>query len=520
MVTEFIERHNLWLLKTGYSTSIGLNKTKEEIVTYGQQSGTSRTRARYQTIGLFSGPLLAASLMVMPPLPGMTPEGWNVVALMALMGCWWATEAIPVPATSLIPLAWLPLFDVTTASGASMPYANPVIFLLLGGFILAMGLQRWQLHRRLALIILSRFASKPHHLIGGFMVVSATLSMWISNTASVLMLLPIAAHVTAHVLHKNQHEHPFAISLYLGIAYAASIGGLGTIIGTPPNAFVVGFIKQSQNIEISFLQWMAFGVPVVACMVPAAWFVLTKLAFPFETGNLVSAKGLVQRELDEMGPISVPERRTAYIFGAAAIAWMFLLPLRSATGLSGLSNMVVAIVGALAMFLVPAGGKETRGQALLDWEDALTLPWGVILMFGGGLSLAGAIQTTGLASWLGVALGGLAAMDIIFILASLTALVIFLTEITSNTATVAALVPIFAALAVAAEIDPVILAVPLAMAGSCAFMLPVATGPNAVVFSSGQVSVPQMISAGFRLNFLGIAVITLVTYALVPLIFS
>ena len=477
-------------------------------------------RQTYQRVGLVLGPVLAALLFVLPAPDALTPEAWSVVAVAAWMATWWATEAIPVPATSLLPLVLLPLLGVMGVREAAAPYASPVIFLLLGGFIIAMGIQRWNLHRRIALHILLAFGRHPSALVGGFMLAAALLSMWVSNTATTLMLLPIALSVAEQVLGKGSTRHPFTICLILGVAYAASIGGLGTIIGTPPSAFVVQLVADTQGIDISFLEWMAFGIPIVALMLPMTWYVLTHWVFRFEPETVTGGDEVVRRELEAMGPITTPEIRTAVVFAVAAVSWMSLLLLRKIPGLEALSNMGIAVMGAVAMFLVPSGSKSEPGSFLLDWDAAVKLPWGVVLLFGGGLSLAAAIQATGLAVWLGDGLSVLTTFHMIVLIGALVALIIFLTELTSNTATVAAIVPVLAAIAGAADFAPILLAAPAAMAGSCAFMLPVATAPNAIVFATGHVTIPQMVKAGFRLNLIGIAVITLVCYTLVPRIFG
>ncbi|MCG8503565.1 MAG: DASS family sodium-coupled anion symporter [Sphingomonadales bacterium] len=477
-------------------------------------------RQTYQRVGLVLGPALAALLFVLPAPDALTPEAWSVVAVAAWMATWWATEAIPVPATSLLPLVLLPLLGVMGVREAAAPYASPVIFLLLGGFIIAMGIQRWNLHRRIALHILLAFGRHPSALVGGFMLAAALLSMWVSNTATTLMLLPIALSVAEQVLGKGSTRHPFTICLILGVAYAASIGGLGTIIGTPPNAFVVQLVADTQGIDISFLEWMAFGIPIVALMLPMTWYVLTHWVFRFAPEDVVGGDAVVRRELEAMGPITTPEIRTAAVFAVAAVSWMSLLLLRKIPGLEALSNMGIAVMGAVAMFLVPSGSKSEPGSFLLDWDAAVKLPWGVVLLFGGGLSLAAAIQATGLAVWLGDSLSVLTTFHMVIIIGALVALIIFLTELTSNTATVAAIVPVLAAIAGAADFAPILLAAPAAMAGSSAFMLPVATAPNAIVFATGHVTIPQMVKAGFRLNLIGIAVITLVCFTLVPRIFG
>lgn len=477
-------------------------------------------RARYQTVGLWLGPLAFLVLLFVPAPATLAPAGWTVVALAAWMGTWWATEAIPVPATSLLPLVVLPMTGVTSLAEASRPFSEPVIYLLLGGFIMAMGMQRHALERRIALNIVARSGDHPAALVFGFMVASAFLSMWVSNTATTLMMLPIAMTVASALLGSEQPRHPFAIALLLGVAYAASIGGLGTIIGTPPNAFVVGFVREAQGYEIAFIEWMAFGVPVVLVMIPAAWLVLTRWCFRFAPDDLRGGQAVVAEALAKLGTMRTAERRVAMIFAAAGLCWSFSILLRRLPGLGGLSDTVIAVAGALAMFLIPAGGDAPRGRALLDWESATKLPWGVVLLFGGGLSLAAAIRATGLAEWLGTGLAPLTGAPLILLIGSIVLLIIFLTELTSNTATVAALVPILGSIADVGNFAPILLAAPAAMAGSSAFMLPVATGPNAIVYASGRIRVPDMVRAGFRLNLLGTILITAVCWLIVPRLFD
>lgn len=490
-------------------------------------AGSTRvSRSKVQKIGLFLGPLLALFLWQLPLPVGMTIGAWHTIAIVLWLGCWWSTEAIPIPAASLLPIIMLPLADITTTAEATLPYAKPVIFLLLGGFIAAMAMQKWQLHRRIALNILARVGEHPAHLIAGFMAACALLSMWISNTATTLMIVPIALTVAQTIVGNEQSIRRFTIALLIGCAWASSIGGLGTIIGTPPNVFVVDFIANSLDREISFGQWMLFAVPIVCVMVPAAWLVLTKIAFPFKGDSIRGGQDVVQAELAALGPITTPEKRVAYVMGAMAFFWSFrglLVEIDFLTEtlpfLVKLKDTHIAVAGALAMFLVPAGDK-IKTSSLLDWETATKLPWGVLLLFGGGMSLAAAIQSTGLAIWLGQSMSVLAAAPLILIILSIVLLVIFLTELTSNTATTAALVPVLGALATTAGIDPIMLAAPTAMAASCAFMLPVATGPNAVVFSTGEITVPDMVRSGIWLNILGTVIVTGLCYLLLPLVFG
>ena len=479
-----------------------------------------RGRARYQDIGLVVGPLLGLAILLAPAPAGLPPDAWTVVALAAWMASWWATEAIPVPATSLLPIIVLPLAGVSGLADATRPFAEPVIFLLLGGFIMAMAMQKWDLHKRIALNIVARSGAHPAGLILGFMVAAALLSMWISNTATTLMMVPIALTTAATLLGKTDSEHPFFKAVLLGVAWSASIGGLGTIIGTPPNAFVVGFVREAQGLDIAFIAWMAFGVPVVALMIPAAWFVLTRLSFRFDAADLHGGQAVVADQRAALGRMSIAEKRTAVVFAVIGLGWVTRPLLNDLPGLGGLTDTGIAVIGAVAMFLVPAGKATRRGTALLDWESAVRLPWGVILLFGGGLSLAAAIRDTGLAQWLGGALSPLTDFPLIVLMLALVLLIIFLTELTSNTATVAALVPILGSIADAGQFAPILLAAPAAMAGSSAFMLPVATAPNAIVFASGQVHIPDMVRAGLKLNLIGTVLITAACYLLVPLVFG
>jgi len=475
-------------------------------------------RPLYQRIGLVAGPLLFLLVILMDPPAGMSDAAWKTVAVAALMAAWWATEAIPLPVTSLVPIVMLPILGVVPVKAATGPYAAPVIFLLMGGFIAAMGMQKWHLHRRIALAILSQAGDRPGALIGGFMATAAILSMWISNTATALLIVPIAITVAETILGPRANGHSFMIALLIGCAWSASIGGLGTYIGTPPNLFVKGFILDATGRDITFLDWMAFAVPVVAVMVPLAWFVLTRICFRFDAETVKGGAAVIAEERAAIGGWTKPEKRVAIVMGAMAFAWAFLPFLADLMPfLKGIDDTHVAVAGAIAMFLVPSGNKD--GSALLDWPTAVRLPWGVILLFGGGLSLAAAVQSTGLAEWLGTSMSGITAAPLILIMFAVTLLVIFLTELTSNTATVAALVPIMAALATSAHVDPLYLAVPVALAGSSAFMLPVATGPNAVVFTTGYLRVPHMVKAGLMLNIAGSFVITGLCYWLLPIIF-
>lgn len=472
-------------------------------------------------IGLALGLLALIYTMSSEPPANMSEQAWVTAGIGMLMVVWWATQVLPVPVTSLLPIVLFPLIGISSVREAAAPYANPVIFLLLGGFIIATALQRWQLHRRLALLILRLAGSHPHSIVGGFMSASAFLSMWISNTATTIMMLPIAISLAQVMLGGQSKEivDKFTICLLLGIAYAASIGGLGTLIGTPPNAMMAAFMTEVYGINIGFAEWMTFGIPIMCLLLPLAWLLLTRLIFTFDLPHNKSIVKTVDSELESMGPISTPEKRTAIVFSLIALAWVIRPGLQKLPGLAELSDTTIAIAGAISLFLIPSGDKLKRNTQLLDWATAMSIPWGVLLLFGGGLSLAAMISSSGLAIWLGSVLSVLTNFHIFILILSIVTLVVFLTELTSNTATTATLLPVLGGIATAAYIEPMLLIAPMALAASCAFMLPVATAPNAIVFGSGKVSIPQMVKAGFCLNLLVITLIPPMAYLLIPIIF-
>ncbi len=480
-------------------------------------------RKTYQKVGLYLGPFLAIAVFLLPAPGGLSTEAWRVVAFALWMAAWWGTEAVPIPITSLIPLAAFPVLGIHGMRETAAPYANPVIFLLLGGFIMAMALQRWKVHRRIALTILLKFKNQPGALVGGFMVTAAALSMWISNTATAIMMIPIALSVASSVKTDSINRQTFTTVLLLGTAYAASIGGFGTLIGTPPNALVRAYMEQTTGVVISFTDWMLLGVPAVLALLPAAWVILTRVAYRMKPFKGSSGHDYVKKELEKMGPMKVPEKRVFMLFGLIALSWIsrpFLAEFTDISFFSNLSDTGIAIFGAILMFLIPAGKTAGKGIFLLDWDWAVKLPWGVILLFGGGLSLAATIQATGLSTWLGAGLEGFTHYHLFILVTALVTLVVFLTELTSNTATTAALLPILGAIAGGGHIDPLMLAAPAALAASCAFMLPVATGPNAIIFASGQITIPEMSKGGIGINFAAIVILSTLCYMLVPMIFG
>ncbi len=472
------------------------------------------------TIGWLAGPALLLLTILLPAPEGMSDLAWRTAGIAMLLATWWATEVLPIPVTALLPIVLFPAMGIMTTTESSAPYANPTIFLLLGGFLIAMGLEKWNLHRRLALNLLVRTGSNPAKVLAGFMGITAFLSMWISNTASTLMMIPIALSTVSGLAKTHEHDR-FIVSLILGIAYAASIGGLGTLIGTPPNLLLAAFIRQTYGYEISFLDWMLLGIPVVLVLLCLTWWILHKWAYPIDNSNIHLSQDSITSELQQLGTLSTPEKRLAVMFVLVASAWILRVPFQQHFSVMlWLDDTLIAVIGAIAMFMIPAGNPPNKNGALMDWERTRSLPWGVLLLFGAGLSLANGIEKTGLALWFGEYLSDATMLPPLIMITGLVTLVIFMTELTSNTATTATLLPILAALAMAGNLStPMLLFVPATLAASCAFMLPVATAPNAVVYATGNITIAQMASTGFKLNLAAIVVITAMTYWLIPIIF-
>ena len=455
--------------------------------------------------------------MLLAPPASIEPAPWRAATLAVLMAILWVTEAIPIPATALLPILVLPLLGVMSIKDAAAPYANPVIYLFMGGFMIAGALQQCGLHRRIALSVIALVGDRPTNQIAGFMGATALISMWVSNTATVAMMLPIAISVIDVAERDGQERDPnFALALMLGVAYAASIGGLGTLIGTPPNALLAGFMLESYGITIGFARWMLLGVPLVAVALPICWLFLCRIMFPVSSGRIAGGSATVRHELSGMGKPSRAEITVATITALTAAAWV-LQPLL-AHRLPGISDAGIAVAGAMLLFLVPVSVK--RWEFGLSWRQAEKLPWAVLVLFGGGLSLANAIQKTGLATIIGGALEVLGRYPLPVLALAVTAVVIFLTELTSNTATAAAFLPVVASLAIGIGGHPLMLAVPAALAASCAFMLPVATPPNAIVFGSGRVPLAAMARAGVWMNLLMIGLIMAALFTIAPVLFG
>ena len=469
--------------------------------------------------GFLFGVLSAIVVLLFPTPESLSYEAHKTAALFLLMGVWWATEAVPVPVTALVPLAAFPILGIVDIQSAANPYANKTIYLFFGGFLLATAIQKWDLHKRIALFVLENVGSNGASLVLGFMVTAALISMWVMNTATTIMLLPIGLAVitvvkeTVKGLSEEETEN-FQLSLLLGIAYGATIGGMSTLIGTGPNGMLAAFMSDNYNLDISFVDWMKVGVPLSAVMLPSSWLILTRVIYPVKFETSQETTDLLTTMKQELGTFDGPEVKVFFVFVATALAWMFRTVLDDIPGLTGLSDAGIAMISALVLFLLPSGHEEKKGP-LLEWQDAQeNVPWGLLVLFGGGLSLANAVQSTGLAIWIGNLIPS--DISIVLIVILVVTLIIFLTELTSNMATTATFLPVVAALAIQSEFDPILVTAAVALAASCAFMLPVATPPNAIVFGSGLIKVPQMAKAGFLLNVLGIIVVSLVAAISVP----
>ncbi|MFO7646727.1 MULTISPECIES: SLC13 family permease [Halomonas] len=472
-----------------------------------------RVRRAKVTLGLFLGPLAALGLLLMEAPADMPPAAWQVVALTAWMATWWVLEPVPIAVTALLPVAVLPLLGVGTINEVAVPYANPLIFLFLGGFLLAEAIQRWGLHRRIAMLVLRVSGSRPDRLVGGFMIATAALSMWVSNTATAALMVPIGLSVLAMLERQGGSgaSRHTALTLLLGIALAANIGGMGTLIGTPPNALLAGFMGDSYGIEIGFAQWMAVAVPPSLLLLALGWWLLTRWVYPVARDEVPGVAQLLADQARDLGRMTRPEQRVAAIFALVALAWVTRPLLERALGV-GLSDAGIAMVGALLLFVVPARWRQR--QFLMDWDSARHLPWGVLIMVGGGLSLGTAIEESGLAAEVAEGLGAFGSWPTWGLVGMVALVVMLMSHVTSNTATAAAILPLTASLTVSLGASPLLLSVPVAMAASCAFMLPVATPPNAVVFGSGRISVAEMMRAGALVSVAALGVITLVVFAL------
>ncbi|SOD62044.1 solute carrier family 13 (sodium-dependent dicarboxylate transporter), member 2/3/5 [Streptomyces zhaozhouensis] len=491
----------------------GMVRDEPESAAEGAEGAEEKVATR-QWVGLGLGVVLAVVVRLVLP-ESLSADGRNVAAVATLMAVWWMTEAIPLAATALLPLVLFPLLGNAALSDVAPPYASETIFLFMGGFILAAAMQRWNLHTRFALATVLLVGTSPVRMVGGFMLATGALSMWISNTATAVMMLPIGVAVLGLVvqLGDGKRDPNFATALMLGIAYAASIGSLGTLIGTPPNAFLREYLNTTHDISIGFFQWMLFGVPLAGVFLVVAWLLLTRVFFPPALREIPGGREMLQERRRELGPMSHAEKTVLAVFCLAAVSWIMVPQMEDRWAwVSDFGDAGIAVSAALLLFLLPADTRNTR--RVLDWDDTKDVPWGILLLFGGGLSLSTQFGESGLSAWIGERVSGLDAVPTLLLVVVVAGLVLLLTELTSNTATAATFLPIMGGVALGLGLDPLLLVVPVALAATCAFMLPVATPPNAIVFGSGHVTIGQMVRGGAVLNVCALVLITLATYTL------
>ncbi len=466
---------------------------------------------------LFISPLLFLIMTVIPPPGEMTPEAWRVLAATIWIATWWITEAIPIPVTSILPIILFPLFANVPLVMVTSAYGHPTVFLFLGGFLIALAIERCNLHKRIALYIIYRIGTDKKRVILGFMVATFLISMWISNTAAVLMMLPIALAVSEELGDSPDSglNHTFGLPLMLGMAYSASIGGMGTLIGTPTNAMFSAISKQYLDQEVTFSAWMGLAFPLSLILLFTAWYLLTGLLFKVEKGAAKSGN-VIQRQLEELGTMKPDEWKVIIVFTLTAFAWIsrtFILQ----HFIPAIDDTIISMAGATLMFMIPS---SIHKSGLIDWETTRKLPWGVLLLFGGGLALTEGFKHSGLVIYLGELLTAFDGANPIIFIPVIVASVNFLTEVTSNVATVSIILPVLISLSEVIDLHPWVLMVGATLSASCAFMLPVATPPNAVVFSSGYIQIKDMVRAGVLLNLVSIVIIVLFVWLVLPLIWN
>jgi solute carrier family 13 (sodium-dependent dicarboxylate transporter), member 2/3/5 len=502
--------------------------------------------ALVKRIGLFGGPVLAALCYYLLPIhystgPGEWVEfsqaGRTTLAMMVWMATWWLTEAVDIEVTALLPIVAFPLLGVAPLSKVLPPYAADVIFLFMGGFIIGLAIERWGLDRRIAYFTLRLVGARPSAIVGGFMAVTAFLSMWVSNTACAAMMVPIALSVIDLVLRSRTGaglkesggipqgripERNFATGLLLSVAYAASIGGIATIIGSPPNGIAVRYIQQTFQKEVTFFDWLLIGGPFTLIFLPIAWLMITRVLFRADIGEIAGGRQHFHDEYRKLGALTRGEKTVLAVFSVTAFLWIFSPLLKPAViagikPFAGLSDAGIAMLAALALFLIPV--DRAKGIRAMDWDTAVKLPWGVLMLFGGGLTLATSIEANGVSEFIGNSSRGLAGLHPLLLLLAIATMTVFLSELTSNTAQVATMVPVLAAMAPVLGMNPYVLIIACTLAASSAYMMPVGTPPNAIVFGTGLVRMPQMMKAGFWLNLAGILVITtLAWFFITPLL--
>ncbi|UOB18539.1 SLC13 family permease [Abyssalbus ytuae] len=473
-----------------------------------------------KNIFLIAGPMSFIILQMLKTPEGMPESAFDMLGITLWMAIWWITEAIPIGATALLPIILFPMVGAADLSSTTSSYGHKYIFLYMGGFMLAIAIEKWNLHKRMALHIINLIGTNISKIILGFMVATAFLSMWISNTATSVMMLPIGMSIVAQLKDNPATEKDenliFGKALMLAIAYSSSIGGIATLIGTPPNLVLAGFVEEIYGMEITFWQWAKWGLPITIPLLIFAWLYLTKFVYNFKQKEFPGGKAEISKLLHQIGPMKKEEKILLWIFSLTAFAWIsrsFILQ----SFLPGIDDTIIAMFSGILLFTIPAGSKN---KTLITWDDAVKLPWGIILLFGGGMALASGFETTGLAKWLGNQMSLLQGLSLLGLIVVIITSVNFITEVTSNLATTAMLLPVLAPISFSLGINPYILMVAATIAASCAFMLPVATPPNAVVFGSGYLKIPDMVKSGIWMNIFSIAFLAPMVYYVLPLLWG
>jgi len=468
---------------------------------------------------LFTGILVSLLLFFLNPF-AVGYQAKLVLSVGALMITWWITEALPMPVVALLPLILFPLLNISSLEQTAAPYANPVIFLFLGGFMLGLAIEKWDLHRRIALNIVRLTGTSGDRIVLGFILATGALSMWLSNTATTMMMFPIALSVI-HVMNENHkgkgNIRHFSLAIMLSIAYASNIGGIATIIGTPPNVAYVGYIQKKYNYTVDFVNWMLICTPLAIALLISLYIVLVKWLFRNNIKSDDSTRELIKNELQLLGPVSKAEKRVLYIFAGTAMLWITRGIINDAQSWFKLDDTIIAVACAVALFICPSGSDDPQKDSLLEWSDTQKMAWGILLLFGGGISLAGAFEKAGLIQELGGWLGQFSHAGFMLVLI-IVVISLFISEVMSNVAQVIVFAPVISSLADAVGMNPLLLGIPMTLAASCAGMLPMGTPPNAIVFASGYIKLKQMTKAGFVMNIVSIILITLFCWFLLPLL--
>ena len=472
-------------------------------------------------IGLILGPILFSVIMIFVDAEGLSFEAKCILASTAWMAVWWVTECVPISVTALLPIVLFPLTGGMDLSTTTAAYGHKLVFLFVGGFLIALAIEKWHLHKRLALNIIRVTGSNKSKVILGFMLATAFLSMWISNTATSIMILPVGLAIISQLKDdpktvENENEF-FGKSLMIAIAYSASIGGMATLIGTPPNMVLAGVVEESYGIKLNMFDWMKFGVPLSSFLLIICWLYLTKIAFKFKNEEFSAGRDEIQRQIKKLGRFSNEEIKVLIVFTLTALGWIFRGSIETIFPM--IDDTIIAIFFAVSLFIIPTKNQKTN-TTLLVWNDTVKLPWGILILFGGGMAIASAFGKSGLALWIADLLQNLNDVSLFLIILIIVTSINLLTEVTSNMATTAMLLPVLVTIALAIDVHPYFLLVAATLAASCAFMLPISTPPNAVVFGSGFLKIEDMFKKGVWMNLISIITITLVVYYILPYVFE